>query len=123
MIGSLPFAKMTERCSLVNVIQCPLLVLSQSNVNSASRFEQVGVPVVLLGQKQEPRSILYRQSPGYGGQQSVHKQRQFNGDVGLIQTFTDFPYRMATPTVRNNGEPLLREFHVTFSNPLSDPDG
>jgi arylsulfatase A len=48
-----------------------LLELIGAKEKTPSELDGLSFAPTLLGQKQEPRSFLYRESPGYGGQQCV----------------------------------------------------
>ncbi len=48
-----------------------LLELIGARETTPGDLDGISFAPTLLGQQQEPRSFLYRESPGYGGQQSV----------------------------------------------------
>ncbi|HLX61206.1 MAG TPA: arylsulfatase [Planctomycetota bacterium] len=48
-----------------------LLELIGAKESTPAGIDGISFAPTLLGQKQEPRAFLYRESPGYGGQQSV----------------------------------------------------
>jgi arylsulfatase len=52
-----------------------LLELSGAKAETPPGLDGISFAPALLGQKQEPRSFLYRESPGYSGQQCVRAGR------------------------------------------------
>ena len=84
-----------------------LLKLAGANVTMPELIDGIGFAETLLGDRQEPRPFLYREFPGYGGQQSIRI-----GDWKGIR-------RGLKPRPRDeNKEPNL---HIALYDLASDP--
>jgi len=74
-------------------------------------FEGVSFAPTLLGQNQPPRPFLYRESPGYGGQQCVRE-----GDWKLVRQHLNPPPKQKTPP------PPTTELYNIASDPSETTD-
>lgn len=69
-----------------------LLELTGQREQTPKEIDGISMVPTLLGQQQPPREFLYRESPGYGGQQTVRA-----GDWKAIRTRLNPPKNQANP--------------------------
>ena len=89
--GTVPAGLVSERVTGFEDWLPTLLELTEAKSETPAGLDGVSFAPALLGQAQEPRDFLYREFPGYGGQQSVRvgdwkAVRQGLGKPGPVRT-------------------------------------